>query len=118
VKCNLGAPCTPLAFEIEDLKGTGHVRWLGKTNDTAENLLADCENSDNRSALQDAIAFLQVELEQGQRPAKEMFRKGREIGISDRTLRRARRCLDVTFHRPARGREYWSWSLSQRTGKR
>lgn len=114
MKCNLGALCTPLVFEIEDLNGRGHVRWFGQTTDTAENLLADCEGPDNRSALQDAIDLLHAELEEGQKPAKYVVRRAHEIGIGDRTLRRARVRLGVTLHHPDRKREYSSWSLGPR----
>jgi hypothetical protein len=117
LKSNLAALCNPLAFEIEDLKGTGHVRWLGQSSDTAESILANCEGSDGRSALQDAMDFLQAELERGQRPAKEVVRRAHEIDIRDRTLRRARVSLGVTLHRPDREHEYWSWSLGPRAGK-
>src|SRR5262249_57169965 len=82
-KHNLHGPVQALGYEIvpvdvprqEDRPiATVQVRWLGPTTHTARDLLVDPESDDDRSALDEAIAWLRDQLTAGPQLAEEMFK--------------------------------------------
>jgi putative DNA primase/helicase len=110
-KNNLAKEQDGLAFRITD----GSVDWetspVSMTADeqfAAERLVPDGEP---RSALDDAIAWLEQALSLGEMAATEIQRKAKQDGIAERTLRRAADKLGVTktrlgYQQPVR------WSLN------
>ena len=77
---------------------------------SADDVVADRET---RTAQDEAVAWLRALLEEGPVPAKEATRKAREDGISERTLRRARKAARVRTEqdRGENGISGWLWRL-------
>ncbi len=101
-KSNLGPPIPgSLVFRIEQYESpdgtwtTSHAVWEGRSNHSADDLSRGGGSSEERSALGDAMDFLNEELAGGRVEAKEIMRRAKNAGISDATLRRAKGKLDV-----------------------
>ncbi len=101
-KSNLG-PLTPgsLVFRIEQYESsdrtwtTSRAVWEGRANHSADDLSRGSGSHEERSALGDAMEFLNEELAGGRVEVKEIMRRAKEASISDATLRRAKRKLGV-----------------------
>lgn len=104
-------------FEQTDLPDHPHVKasrivWGAAAEGTARELLADPEGDDEKSAIDEAIDFLERELESGRQPAKTVQRSANDAGISPKTLRTARDRLGVEKMREGFGPDgKWWWSL-------
>jgi len=92
-KSNLGKYGDSLEFEISC---DGQFHWLGKSELTANELLAPEAISEDRSALDEAVDFLREALTGGPLLSTEVKDKAKERGISLATLRRAQGRLKVT----------------------
>ena len=112
-KSNLAAKPPALAYRIETLDDVARIVWDGPTEHTAEELLASSLPDDERSALDEAAAFLRDYLAEGDRPANGVKTAARQAGIAPRTLERARVRAGVTFHRQGFGGPF-VWSLHSR----
>ncbi len=81
--------------------------------------IADAANrtSDHASPdRDDAIEFLLAELADGERPASELFATAQSLGISARTLKRAKSALNITSRLVrSNQKRAWIWSLSVQT---
>jgi putative DNA primase/helicase len=110
-KHNLAPDSPAITFEI----AAGRFLWKGESRVTAAQLLAPEQGGEERLARDEAIDFLREALADGRRPAKEVETAARELGISARTLRRARRSLGVlashTGEAGQRGAGAWWWEL-------
>jgi hypothetical protein len=78
-----------------------------------EAMTADAAGTETQTAKIEAIEFLQVELAAGPRLKKELDKAADEAGISDRTLKRAKRDLGIVAERiGGLGSEgKWVWRL-------
>ncbi|MGH7883270.1 MAG: AAA family ATPase [Candidatus Dormibacteraceae bacterium] len=113
LKNNLSASPLSLAYKmVAGEKGTVRVEWQGSSDLTAAQLLvvASSETAGERSALEEAEAFLIERLSKGPVPSKEALEDAREFGIADRTLKRARQVLQVKANKRGMN-EGWCWSL-------
>jgi len=118
VKNNLAAPPQGLAFHLEQRlvgkpdKGiiASFVVWDAEpVTITADQALAGDGNSEQRSAQREAEDFLRENLKEPAR-AKDMEEHARAVGISQRTLARARKKLGVIAEKD--GMEGgWKWRL-------
>jgi hypothetical protein len=64
------------------------------------------------SRLESAVDWARNELSDGPVPSKVLFRRAREAGISDRTLRRAMKQLGASTRKLSGGRfTAWVWEL-------
>jgi len=84
-------------FRIAERRVTGNldVPVLVRGEDaeiTADDVIADHET---RSARDEAVEWLRMLLADGPLPAKDVQRQARDVGISERTLRRAKATLQV-----------------------
>lgn len=123
VKTNYGSLAPSLTFAIEPillpaLNGdpeveTARLVEIGEADYRGEALLATRGDPDERSEIDDALAFLRDELGEGRRVAADsVIRKARGAGISERTLRRAKGRLRVRSDKHGFGDEgVWTWSL-------
>jgi len=85
-KCNL-APLGPsLSYKIED----SCFKWIGKVKTTAEDLAAEPDDSDTRRAVDEAMDFLREALANGPVLSNDLEEQAAKLGISNRTLRRAK----------------------------
>lgn len=120
IKCNV-APLAPSlvyavrpivlpATESEPEVETSRLELIGESPHNGRALLA-VASEEERSALDEAVDFLREELADGQRrPAGDLFKEARKVGISDRTLQRARKRLGIETAKAGFGRG-WEWWL-------
>jgi hypothetical protein len=114
VKSNLAAEAPALSYSLlsDEERGCAVVAWEGATSHTADQLLAVPADEEERSALKEAVGFLQDYLGTGERQAGEVKKKARDFGIAPRTLQRATKQVGVTSRREGfgPGSTYW-WAL-------
>jgi hypothetical protein len=77
---------------------------------SADDVVSDAET---RTALEEAAAWLRDTLAAGPVAAKEITRQAREVGIAERTLKRAKRTERITSEavRDDNGFTGWTWTL-------
>jgi hypothetical protein len=99
VKANVSAFPAPLAFSIPE--STGIIEWEPDPvpGVDAETVLAGPPAPDERTAREEAEAFLRELLAEGRVIHAEVKRRAREHGISERTLYRAKKRLRVETDR-------------------
>lgn len=100
-KSNLGQMPGSLAFYIEGApNGAGMVRWDGASTHTSATLLAATQDGGSQGSVrQDGEEFLRATLAGGPRPTGQVEDDAADLGISARTLRRARVELGVVSYR-------------------
>jgi len=108
VKNNLAPFETSLSFHIinDELTSVGRIEWLGKSELKANDLLLTT-SSEDKSALQEAVDFLQEELATGEKTAASIISNAKEYGIAERTLRRAKSQLRIESGKHGK----WNWQL-------
>jgi hypothetical protein len=120
---NLSAPVPSLLYEIapewvEGAKGelieTAKLTHIGESAAGGRDLLTERprEADDELSALDEAVLFLQEELADGPKLATEVTTTARTLGITARTLKRARQRAGVKASKQGFGRAPWEWSLT------
>jgi hypothetical protein len=114
VKNNLCPPAPSLRWRlVGNGEGVARVEWLGTSEHKADALLSDpADMSDERSALREACDFLRDLLGGGEQSAADVFKRGREAGVSERTMERAKRRLGVR-HRKQFGSGRFVWYLPE-----
>ncbi len=78
------------------------VVWGAPLDGAAHELLATAENApdgEDRTALSEAEAFLRAELASGDTPSTELTKRAKEVGISERTLKRAKKSMHIRAHK-------------------
>ncbi|PIR53000.1 hypothetical protein COU76_03425 [Candidatus Peregrinibacteria bacterium CG10_big_fil_rev_8_21_14_0_10_49_10] len=94
------------AFEIS---GT-EFKWKGEVDVDVERLLK-ADKDGRRTALENAMDFLSEALAERPRPAKDVMADAEHAGISERTLKRAKKELNVQANREGGSKGHWIWSL-------
>jgi hypothetical protein len=102
------------AFAIAEVEVPGSIEAariseVGTSPHWAADLLAS-EQPVRRGRLAEAIAFLERELTEGPKPARELTERARQLGITEQTLKRARTQLGVGSRKPDFGGG-WAWAL-------
>lgn len=116
-KNSLARDVPSLRYEIEDCGGIGKLTLGAACAITAEDLGVGNMPPSDRDALADAVAFLNEEMRDGERPAKDLTRIASESGISLGTLRRGKTKVGVTSHPVGpKGQCYWVWRLPEQKG--
>jgi hypothetical protein len=92
-KNNLGPKAPALRFALDPVGPSVHVRWLGTTATTADELVE--KPDDDPDAVQEAIAVLQSLLANGPIAADVANRERKRLGVSDYAWKRARSRLHV-----------------------
>ena len=115
-KSNLGPLAPSLSFSLHEApNGVAAVRWDGPSTYTAAALLALSGTEEDRSALEEAKAYLREVLAEGGQWVKMLLIEARQQGISDRTLKRAKAELGIKSYRVGAGAEGgWKWSTPGR----
>jgi hypothetical protein len=119
VKGNLSQPPTSLAFHLDGPEGgVATVAWEGATYATADDLLGatNRDNADEPSRLEEACDFLRERLADGPVPAGELLAMAVTSGISEITLRRAKKAVGVR-HAKLGMRGPWAWLLPGASGR-
>jgi hypothetical protein len=115
-KNNLAKPPKSLMFTLEEAEsGAVRVNWLGDSEVSAKDLLATPQDKEYADALSEAVEFLNDALANRPVPARDIIRDAEDAGISEKTLRRAKKLLGVVAYREGeagrRGAGRWLWKL-------
>jgi hypothetical protein len=121
VKCNVGPLAPSLLYRVapivlpatveEPQMETGRLELLGESKHNGRELLS-VPSEEERGAIDEAEEFLRGELpaDGTRRLAEEVLKAARKLGISEPTLRRARKRLGVETKKGGL-RPGWEWSL-------
>ena len=116
-KNNLVMPPASLMFGLEEAEsGSVRVNWLGQSEVSAKDILATLQDQEHADARSEAVEFLNDVLADGPVPAKQIVEEADDAGIAEKTLRRAKKLLDVMVYREnvtgeKRGSGRWVWKL-------
>src|SRR5262249_4140873 len=115
VKNNLTAMPPGLAFGVSAPAGAAPtLTWSGPTPLTADDLLAAHRAARGAGARDRAVRFLRTILKDGPRTSREAWLASRPERLSARTLRRAKRDLEISSVRVwAGGKRLSYWLLPQ-----
>jgi len=84
----------------------------GESSLTAGMLLSPDSDEEERSALTEAKEFLLDELSGGGRKQSELLKEAKSLGISERTLKRAKSEIGIKAAKEGFGEQgYWIWPL-------
>lgn len=110
VKNNVGVGGSSRVYRIDQ----GRVAWLDEACSLdADTIEGGSESVDQVTALEEAERFLAELLRNGPVAAAEVFFEAASVGISEITLRRARRRIGVHVERADK---QWAWRLPQVPG--
>ena len=119
-KSNAGQYARSLRFEIAskhvgDSDGipTSRIEWLGECDTTSADLLSIADGDPERPGRDHACAFLRAELADGPRKANDVKNEAGRIGISPRTLERAKADVGVICKLLGGVGTPWFWSLPE-----
>ncbi len=111
IKANITRGSTGLAFRVAGDPPT--IRWEdGPVSMTADELLAAQGDDESQSEIEEAMGFLQAELAEGPRPAREIEQAAKAALISQSTLKRAKKRLRVESVKISMG-SGWEWKLPE-----
>lgn len=116
-KSNLARPPESFLFAVEGASnGAARVGWLGRSEASARDLLSSPQDRDRSDARDEAVEFLTTLLTGGPVSAREAKDEARDIGITEITLKRAKKLLGVVTYREnevgeGRGAGRWMWKL-------
>jgi hypothetical protein len=107
-KHNLSRAAPSLAFRVETAPNdAARVVWSGTSSLSAGDILREPADPEQRSALSEAKEFLLKELAEGSVTAEQVKKDARAAGVSERTLKRAKRALGVRSDKASDGS--WNW---------
>ena len=107
-KHNLSKAAPSLAFRVVTApNGAARVAWGGISSLSAGDILREPADPEQRSAFSEARDFLSKELADGRVAAELVKKDARSAGVSERTLKRAKRALGVGSEKEGDGT--WSW---------
>jgi hypothetical protein len=104
-------------FTLEESEGDAvRVNWLGESEVSAHQLLATPRDEEHVDARSEAVEFLMLLLADGPMLAKQGVEEADDAGIAEKTLRRAKKALDVIVYREnavgeTRDSGRWMWRL-------
>jgi hypothetical protein len=115
-KTNLAQPPKSLSFALEGAEnGAVKVVWSGESELSAKDLLATPQDQEEAGARSEAVEFLRDILSEGPHPASKVKAEAQDAGISERTLARAKKLLEVEAYREGeegkRRAGRWFWRL-------
>ncbi|MFH1444709.1 MAG: AAA family ATPase [Candidatus Peregrinibacteria bacterium] len=105
-KSNICKLPPPMGFSIED----SSVTWKGEIDATAADLLSPPQ-PEEKSALEEATDFLESELSAGSVPSNDVLKAAKAQGISQKTLRRAKKSLEIEACRVG---TTWEWKMAKK----
>jgi hypothetical protein len=116
-KANLAEPVPALAYRICSRNEQAVIEWLGPTSVTAEDAVRGPRRRERPGELL-AAQFLVEELGKGEQSAAELLKRALALGISERTLERAKSTLGVYSRQVRIGdQRAWAWSLTNYAGR-
>lgn len=113
-----GRPLPSRSYEIRDQEGAGRIQWLGESALAAADLHEQLEDSVDRSCREEARQWLRTLLATEEVRADRLLTQARSVGISDKTLRRAKADLGVVSEVRGAGIDpHWVWLLPPAGGQ-
>ena len=112
-KNNLAEFGDAVGFTIENNSDGAKFLWMGRSNLTALQILANVKDEDTRAEQSDAIKFLSEVLRDGEKYSKDVQTEARQNGISERTLARAKTSLNVQSRKEGFNPTRWFWQLPE-----
>lgn len=114
VKSNLAATRTGLSFQVKNEPGgssnSARIVFADVPFVGTADMLEDPQLAERVDAVQEATSFLQELLKAGPCGAQDVLKQARDAGISEITLRRAKRALNVSVTKPGGPSSGWVWS--------
>jgi putative DNA primase/helicase len=113
VKANLAKKADSLTLTIEEaVNGWPHVVWTGTSAHSADDLIAArAEEVQDKKPIEEACDLLRSILAAGTVAEQEIERRATEADIKEKTLRRAKKKLNVISERRGFGKAPWYWRL-------
>lgn len=108
VKSNIGELPPPIAFEID----CGKFYWIGETDARAADILNADQGGSELSAVDEACEFLQEVLQEGACKTIQVNKEAKQLGISETSLKRARKKLNIQSSRIGGVAGSGEWELS------
>jgi hypothetical protein len=108
VKSNVGELGPTLGYAID---AAGRFRWTGESTLTAAALLAAEKEPESATALEEAEDFLRQQMDNRRAQVGKVIRDARLMGITERTLRRAKVRLGLASHKQSGPLGLWYWEL-------
>ena len=112
-KSNIGTMSESLEFKLvnDETYECARIEWLGSSKFTADNLY-ESQNSEEKSATDEACDWLEEFLSQGGMDKATIKREALKLGISDKALRLAREKIGIQTRRQGSGTSHTSmWAL-------
>lgn len=111
-KNNLAPICDKaIGYEIQN----GNFFWTGESKLTAEKILSQVRNEDERAEQSEAVEFLREVLRDGAKPAKDVKSEASTVGLTEQRLRTAKNKLGVVVRKNAKDfdpkKHFWTWEL-------
>jgi hypothetical protein len=117
-KNNFGPLAEAIGYVIEPDASSpsgAHFYWTGRSELTARRILSAAGDDEERSGRREAEDFLRDALAQGEKPAKDVQKEARTLGISEITINRTKRALGIKSKKLGGNfgsKAEWYWSLS------
>jgi RecA-family ATPase len=104
-----------IPLETGEFISAPKLYWTGESDLTAETMLSQLRNDtgEEKSEKQDAISFLNTVLNDGEKPVKDIQAEARQIGISEKTLQRAKSALKIKSRKEDFKDGKWFWCLPE-----
>jgi hypothetical protein len=109
-KCNIVRMPRSITYRINEMAGQPVIKWGEECDITAADLGVRAQNGGNR-AQAEAMEFLSDLLKNGRRSVSEVKKLAINLGITDRTLERAKKALKVRSCRMGFSPASWEWEL-------
>jgi hypothetical protein len=107
-KHNLSEKGNALGFTIRD----GQFLWTGESHLTVARMLSSAGDEEETQGRNDAADFLRQLLKDGPIEADDVEKARRKAGVSDYSLRQAKRTLRIKPHKTGFGKaSKWQWEL-------
>ena len=110
-KNNLARKPTSLLFDLSQApNGSTRIGWIGQSEHTAESLFSEPRSEEERGKLNEAEEWLRQYLNGSRQAAADVRKEAYRLGISDATLRRAKKRLGIRYDREGFGQDskvYW-----------
>jgi hypothetical protein len=108
---NLAAKPLSLAYRVAVKADVARIEWVGPVELEADGLLAE-QPADRPSELNRATEFLRSFLRGGPKPAEEVKSAALQVGISERTLKRAKGAIGLIAEHEGYGTgSKWLWRM-------
>jgi len=116
VKNNIGIDRGAFTYRIEaDDNGIARIEWGDTLLDITADEAISQSKDESRSAVDEAVDFLQQELNNGRMKVLDLKSRAESYGIKWSAIRRAQKQLNIEAHREGGRDGHWYWSFPDGT---